>query len=110
MYVSTFGGLNIYPYQDRQNPIKVRSKKERELFAFLLDTGNSGATKEQIYNAIWSETESENVKRLMFFLLLHCRQMPQECRPQQLYFSYCFYHSIYTPKFFIKTEILFVHA
>lgn len=58
IYISTFGGLNIYPYNDREKPIKMRSKKERELFAFLLDTGSIGATKEQIYNALWSESES----------------------------------------------------
>jgi LuxR family maltose regulon positive regulatory protein len=74
IYISTFGGLNIYPYHDRQNPIKMRTRKERELFAFLLDTDNKGVTKEQIYNAIWAETESENVKRLIGVNLAHIKK------------------------------------
>lgn len=74
IYISTFGGLNIYPYQDRQKPLKTRSKKERELFAFLLDAGSTGVTKEQIYEAIWSETESDNVKKLIGVNLAHIKK------------------------------------
>ncbi|MDD2421267.1 MAG: hypothetical protein PHU78_03855 [Heliobacteriaceae bacterium] len=74
VYISTFGGLNIYSYQDRQKPLKMRSKKERELFAFLLDTGSRGVTKEQIYNAIWSETESDNVRKLIGVNLAHLKK------------------------------------
>ncbi len=73
-YVSTFGGLDIYPYQDRHKPLKMRSRKERELFAFLLDTDKIGVTKEQIYNAIWSETESDNVKKLIGVNLAHIKK------------------------------------
>ncbi|MDD4238777.1 MAG: hypothetical protein PHT62_09525 [Desulfotomaculaceae bacterium] len=74
VYISTFGGLNIYPYKDRQKPLKMRSKKERELLAFLLDAGSAGVTKEQIYNAIWSETESDNVKKLIGVNLAHIKK------------------------------------
>ena len=74
VYISTLGGLNIYPYKDRQKPLKMRSKKERELFAFLLDAGCAGVTKEQIYNAIWSETESDNVKKLIGVNLAHIKK------------------------------------
>ena len=74
VYISTFGGLNIYLYKDRQKPLKMRSKKERELLAFLLDAGRAGVTKEQIYNAIWSETESDNVKKLIGVNLAHIKR------------------------------------
>lgn len=74
LYITTFGGLNIYPYKDRQKPLKMRSKKERELLAFLLDAGRAGVTKEQIYNAIWSETESDNVKKLIGVNLAHIKK------------------------------------
>jgi LuxR family maltose regulon positive regulatory protein len=74
VYISTFGGLNIYPYKDRQKPLKMRSKKERELFAFLLDTNRLGVTKEQIYEAIWSETVSDNVKKLIGVNLAHIKK------------------------------------
>ena len=74
VYISTLGGLYIYPYKERQNSIKMRSKKERELFAFLLNADSAGVTKEQIYNAIWSETESDNVKKLIGVNLAHIKK------------------------------------
>ena len=64
-YVQTFGGFFIFPFHDRSRPIKLRTRKERELFAFLLDAGEQGATKEQIYASIWSESESKNVMGLI---------------------------------------------
>ena len=64
-YVQTFGIFSVFPSHDRSKPIKLRTKKERELFAFLLDAGEQERTKEQIYEAIWSESESKNVKRLI---------------------------------------------
>lgn len=65
VYIKTFGSLTIFPYDNRNMPIKMRTKKERELFAFLLNAGDQGATKEQIYQAIWSESESKNIKKLI---------------------------------------------
>lgn len=64
-YVQTFGDFAVYPFRDRGNPVKLRTKKERELFAFLLDAGERGVTKEQICTAIWSESESKNVMGLI---------------------------------------------
>ena len=64
-YVKTFGGLAVFPYADRGKAVKLRTKKERELLAFLLDAGNQGATKEEIAEAIWPESESENIKKLI---------------------------------------------
>ena len=65
VYVRTFGGLAIFPYNNRQEPLKMRTRKGRELLAFLLAAGEEGATKEQIYNAIWSESESADIKKLI---------------------------------------------
>lgn len=64
-YVQTFNGLAVFPFHDRSKAIKLRTKKERELFAFLLTAGEPGATKEQIYAAIWSDSESKNIMRLI---------------------------------------------
>ncbi len=64
-FITTFGGLSVFPYQDRGNPVKLRTKKERELLAFLLDAGNKGATKEQIHEALWYESDSDDVKKLI---------------------------------------------
>lgn len=64
-YIKTFGGFTIFPFNDQENPLKMRTKKERELFAALLDAGARGMTKEEIYDAIWSESESEDVKKLI---------------------------------------------
>jgi LuxR family maltose regulon positive regulatory protein len=65
IYIETLGGFTVFPYQDRQTPLKMRTKKERELLAFLLDADGPGATKEQIYNAIWAESASDDIKKLI---------------------------------------------
>lgn len=64
-YIKTFGGFTVFPYADRGNAMKLRTKKERELLAFLLNSGQAGATKEEITEAIWAESESEDVKKLI---------------------------------------------
>jgi len=64
-YIKTFGGFAVFPYNDRENPLKMRTKKERELLAYLLDAEIQGVTKEEIYNAVWPESESDNVKKLI---------------------------------------------
>ncbi len=72
-YVETLGAFTVYRDKKRQNIIKFRTKKERELLAFLLDAGGQGATKEQIYNAIWWESESKNIKNLIAVNLRHLK-------------------------------------
>ncbi|HYE83775.1 MAG TPA: hypothetical protein VEG39_16620 [Clostridia bacterium] len=74
IYVQTLGGFSVFLYKDKQEPLKMRTKKERELFAFLLDAGSEGVTKEQICNAIWSESESEDVKKLIGVNLAHLKK------------------------------------
>lgn len=73
VYIETLGGFAVFPYQNRKVPLKMRSKKERELLAFLLDAGSQGATKEQIYNAIWSESESNNIQKLIGVNFAHLK-------------------------------------
>lgn len=73
-YVQTFGGFAVFPFHDRNTPIKTRSKKERELFAFLLDAGERGATKEQLCESLWSESESQNVKGLIGVILAQLKK------------------------------------
>jgi len=64
-YVKTFGGFSVYPNKDATNPIKIARKKKRELLAFLLDAGEAGVTKEQICDAVWPESESANIKKMI---------------------------------------------
>jgi hypothetical protein len=73
VYIETLGAFTAYQDRDRQKLIKFRTKKERELLAFLLDAGDQGATKEQIYNAIWWESESNNIKNLIAVNLRHLK-------------------------------------
>ncbi|NLK51133.1 MAG: hypothetical protein GX295_01625 [Syntrophomonadaceae bacterium] len=73
-YIETLGAFTVYQDKDRQKPLKVRTKKARELLAFLLDTGEQGATKEQIYNAIWWESDSNNIKNLIAVNLAHIKK------------------------------------
>jgi LuxR family maltose regulon positive regulatory protein len=65
VYIDALGGFAAFRDKERLIPLKLRRKKERELLAFLLSAGERGATKEQIYSAIWWESESENVKNLI---------------------------------------------
>jgi len=78
IYIETLGAFTVYNGIDRQKLLKFRTKKERELLAFLLDAGDQGATKEQIYNAIWWESESNNIKNLIA-INIRCLKSDLEC-------------------------------
>lgn len=73
-YIETLGAFTVYQDRNKQTLLKFRTKKERELFAFLLDTGEQGATKEQILNAIWRESDSKNIKNLIAVNLRHLKK------------------------------------
>lgn len=64
-YVKTFGGFAVLACGEMQKPLKMRTKRERELLAFLLSAGTQGVTKEQICDAVWPDTESNNTKKLI---------------------------------------------
>jgi hypothetical protein len=72
-YITTLGGFSVRPYYDRQKPLKMRTKKERELLSFLLSSGSEGATKEQIYEALWYESNSDDIKKLIGVYLTHVK-------------------------------------
>ena len=73
-YVDMLGCFAVFQDKDRKKQLKFRTKKERELLAFLLDTGDRGATKEEIYNAIWWESESGNIKNLIAVNMVQIRK------------------------------------
>jgi hypothetical protein len=73
-YITTLGSFAVFSYENRQEPLKMRTKKERELLAFLLCMGSEGATKEQIYEALWYESESNDVKKLIGVNLAHLKK------------------------------------
>jgi LuxR family maltose regulon positive regulatory protein len=73
IYIETLGPFTVYKDKSKQSIVKFRTKKERELLAFLLNAGDQGATKEQIHNAIWWESESENIKNLISVNLRHIK-------------------------------------
>ena len=64
-YIRMLGDFSVSAYDDRCTALKLRTRKERELLAFLLDAGEVGATKEQIYEALWFDSESNDVKKLI---------------------------------------------
>jgi LuxR family maltose regulon positive regulatory protein len=72
-YIETLGAFTVYQNQDRSKSVKFRTKKERELLALLLDAGEQGATKEQIHNAIWWESDSKNIYNLIAVNLAHLK-------------------------------------
>lgn len=63
--ITTLGSFAVFSYGSRQEPLKMRTKKERELLAFLIDSGSEGVTKEQIYEALWYDSTSDDVKKLI---------------------------------------------
>jgi LuxR family maltose regulon positive regulatory protein len=73
VYVETLGAFTVYQGRDRQKLVKFRTKRERELLAFLVNAGDQGATKEQIYNAIWRDSDSKNIKNLIAVNLRHLK-------------------------------------
>jgi len=73
-YMETLGAFAVYQDKDRQKPLKFRTKRERELLAFLLDAGEQGATKEQIYNALWWDSDSKNINNLIAVNLAHLKK------------------------------------
>lgn len=73
VYIETLGAFMVYRHNDRRETVKFRTKKERELLAFLLDAGDQGATKEQIYNAIWWDSDSKNINNLIAVNLAHLK-------------------------------------
>jgi len=73
-HVDMLGCFAVFQDKGRKKQLKFRTKKERELLAFLLDTGDRGATKEEIYNAIWWESESGNIKNLIAVNMVQIRK------------------------------------
>ncbi len=65
MYVDAFGGFTVFQDKERLFPLKLQRRKERKPLASLLNAGERRATKEQMYNAIWWKSESENVKNVI---------------------------------------------
>lgn len=77
--VLTFGGLWVTALNGKKEPVKMRTKKERELLVFLLNSGSVGATKDQISHALWSESESDNIKKLIGVNLAHIKKDLSVC-------------------------------
>jgi two-component SAPR family response regulator len=72
--IRTMGGLSVYPVNSTEKPVKMRTKKERELLAFLLEAGSQGATKESIIEALWFDSDSEHIKKLIGVYLAHIKR------------------------------------
>jgi LuxR family maltose regulon positive regulatory protein len=94
-HVESLGAFTVYRDKARRSIVKFRTKKERELLAFLLDAGDKGATKEQMHNAIWWESESGNIKNLIAVNLSHLKndlegaglREPVICRENRYFIS-----------------------
>lgn len=62
VYIHTLGSFYISPTYDKGSPVKIRTKKARELLAYLLEH-RKGVTREQIYADLWENSEA-NVTNL----------------------------------------------
>lgn len=57
IYINTLGTFYIAPAHERKSPIKIRTKKARELLAYLLEH-REGVSKERIFNDLWWDSEA----------------------------------------------------
>ncbi|SET34793.1 ATP-, maltotriose-and DNA-dependent transcriptional regulator MalT [Natronincola peptidivorans] len=57
VYINTFGRFYISSPHERENAVKIRTKKSRELLAYLLEH-REGVTKEQICADLWRDSEA----------------------------------------------------
>ncbi len=60
VYIHTLGNFYIASVQEREVPLKIRTKKARELLAYLLEHPK-GVTREQIHTDLWEESEADVV-------------------------------------------------
>ncbi len=58
VYIHTLGTFYICAAENREIPIKIRTKKARELLAYLLEHPK-GVTREQIHADLWGDSEAD---------------------------------------------------
>lgn len=58
VYINTLGRFFAAPAYNRENPVKIRTQKSRELLAYLLEQ-RKGVAREQIYADLWGDSEAD---------------------------------------------------
>lgn len=61
IYVHTLGTLRVAREEDRNQVIRIRTKKARELLAYLL-AHRSGVSREQLCADLWADSEADAVR------------------------------------------------
>ncbi|TDF94776.1 BTAD domain-containing putative transcriptional regulator [Paenibacillus piri] len=77
--VLLFNGLKIFQKGPDQAPLKLRSPKTEELFAFLVCKGT--VSREEIIDTLWSELEPEKAWKNLNSTLYYIRKAIGESKP-----------------------------
>lgn len=89
--IRCMGGLRLS--WTGSNPIKWRTEKEKELFAFLLNNRGIELSKDQIINELWSEYEVDRATRQLHNSIYYLKKELRKygIGPEQLHISghYC---------------------
>lgn len=79
LFISCFGTFNVYTINDWDNPVKWRTAKAKELFAYLVHQRGKSVCKEEIITDLWSETAIEQVSGLLHTNIYYLRQLLKSC-------------------------------
>jgi len=58
VYINTLGSFYVAPAHDRHSPVKIRTRKSRELLAYLLEH-REGVSRRQIFADLWEGSEGD---------------------------------------------------
>jgi tetratricopeptide (TPR) repeat protein len=79
MTVSCFGKFKAYTQDDRENPVKWRTAKAKELFAYLIHWNGRSVSTERIMADIWPEADPEKARNLLHTNLTYVRNVLAGC-------------------------------
>jgi len=58
VYINTLGSFYVAPANDRHSPVKIRTRKSRELLAYLLEH-REGVSRRRIFTDLWENSEAD---------------------------------------------------
>lgn len=79
LFVCCFGDFEVYPGDDWLSPLKWRTAKARELFAYLIHNRGHYLSRENILACLWPDLDPEQASTLFHTNLFHVRKLLTNC-------------------------------
>lgn len=79
LFVCCFGDFEVYPGDDWLSPLKWRTAKAREMFAFLIHNRGHYVSRENILAYLWPDLGPDQASTLFHTNLFHVRKMLTGC-------------------------------